>query len=116
MVAEEFLKDNQKIEISYNGKIKPKKDGFIIHTTGYDYGIGNEIIGFFDLGKYKNLSKKKVKKITQPYKNAITSGFYYFNALEVIDFYKKCVLEMNISMIEEYNKRINKFDFFITIK
>lgn len=110
-----FLKGKQKIEISYKGKIDSNKEGFILHTTGYDYAIGNEIIGFFDLGEYENLDSKKVEEVTDPYKNALTTNFYYYNALEVINFYKKCILGMDISMVEEYNERINKFDFFIKV-
>ena len=110
-----FLKDNQKIEITYKGKIDPKKDGFILHTTGYDYAIGNDIIGFFDLGQYENINLEEFEKIRKQYENPITSGFSYYNVLDVISFYKRCVIEMDISMIKQYNETINKFDFFIAI-
>ena len=119
-IKEEFKKDGKTIIMTYNGEQDPNKDGFILHTTGYDQGIGNAIVAFKDFGTFEEATKpgsyeKGLKKFCEQFQNAITSGFCYMTAYDIVDFYKKCVIDMNIGMIPQYNDRINKYGFNIEI-
>lgn len=121
-VSKYFKKNGKEYEITYNGDKDPNKDGFLIHLTGYDNCIGNEIIGFFDYGDFKEATSKKnykdgLKKLEDKYtRKNFTSGFIYCNANDVIDFYIKCSKEMDEGMIKEYRERIKPFDFDIVEK
>ncbi len=82
--SKSFTKNGKNYEIIYTGDKDPDKDGFLIHTTGYDSCIGNEIIGFFDYGTFKEATSAKnykngLSKVEKKYKKAITSGFIYCN-------------------------------------
>jgi len=105
-------KGDKTFKISYWGPEDPNKDGFLLHFTGYDRGIGNDIVGFYDCGPYETCSDNEtLKSIMDEVKTAITSGFSYCNANEVIDFYIKCIKTMNIGMVEQYKKTLEKHNF-----
>jgi hypothetical protein len=121
-VSKSFTKNGKNYDIIYTGDKDPDKDGFLIHTTGYDSRIGNEILGFFDYGTYKEATSKKnykegLKKLTDKYERKnFTSGFIYCNANDVIDFYMRCCKEMDEGMIKQYRERIKPFGFDIIEK
>ena len=121
VASKSFTKNGKDYEIIYTGDKDPDKDGFLIHLTGYDDCIGNQIVGFFDYGPFEEATSKKnykdgLKKLEDKYKKSITSGFIYCNANDVIDFYIKCSKEMNEGMIDQYRERIKPFDFDIVKK
>ena len=87
------------------------------HFTGYDDAIGNKIIGFFDFGSYPGaLENEELKKIMDESENAITSGFSYCNANDIIDLYTKFCKEMDVRMIPQYKERLKPFGFDIMEK
>jgi len=108
-------KDGENFLISYSGNEDIKKDGFIMHYTGYDNGIGNQIEDYKHFGQFNEvMGKPALRNLLDiehdKYRNPITSGFAYMNAIDVVNFYGRLIQE---GYKIDYNDRINKFGFKI---